>query len=65
MKPFKWGYKVWAGADSATRYMCNFTVYTGKDDTRRCIGLSAKVVKNLAEPLKGKGFCLIFDNYFS
>ena len=67
MKLVKCGYKVWARADSATGYMCDFTVYTGKDNTTtgRCIGLGAKVVKCLAEPLKGKGYCLVFDNYFS
>jgi len=65
MKPVKRGYKVWARADSATGYMCDFAVYTGKDDSGRCVGLGAKVVKNLAEPLKSKGYCLVFDNYFS
>ena len=58
MKPVKCGYKVWARTDSATGYMCDFTV-SGKDDAGGCVGLVAKVVKNLAEPLKGKGYCLI------
>ena len=44
--------------------MCDFTAYTGKNDAGRCIGLGAKVVKNLAEPLKRKGCSLIFDNHF-
>ena len=65
MKPVKRGYKIWAKADSATGYMCDFTVYTDKDDTGQCVGLGVKVVKSLAEPLKGKGYCLIFNNYFS
>lgn len=33
MTPVKHGYKVWAGADSATGYMCDFKVDTGKDGT--------------------------------
>ena len=39
--------------------MCDFMVYTGKDDTTgRCVSLGAKVVGSLAEPLKRKGTAL-------
>ena len=44
MKTVRYGYKVWARADSATGYMCDFTVCTGKDDAGRCVDLGAKVL---------------------
>lgn len=59
VKPIKREYKIWSCCDCETGYMCDFDVYTA------CKNLGAKVVKKLSESLKGKGHCLIFDNYFS
>lgn len=51
-------------ADSANGYICDFSVYTGKEEsTERNLG--AKVVKTLSQPLAGGNYHIFFDNFFS
>ena len=33
MKPIKCGFKVWVRADSQNGYLCNFDIYTGKEES--------------------------------
>lgn len=59
MKSIKRGYKVWCCCDCLTGYMCDFNIYTGKDEhTGRGKGLGTKLV-TLAELLKGSGHSFI------
>ena len=44
MKPIKCGFKVWVRADSQNGYLCNFDIYTGKEESAET-NLGAKVVK--------------------
>ena len=64
MKPIKRGFKVWVRADSHNGYLCNFEIYTGKEDSVET-NLGAKVVKKLSMTLVGKRYHLYFDNFFS
>ena len=53
MKPIKCRFKVWVRADSHNGYLCNFEIYTGKEDSIET-NLGAKVVKKLSRTLVGK-----------
>ena len=64
MKPIKRGFKVWVRADSQNGYLCNFDIYTGKEESAET-NLGAKVVKKLSRTLVGKRYHLYFDNFFS
>ena len=64
MKPIKRGFKVWVRADSHNGYLCNFEIYTGKEDSVET-NLGAKVVKKLSRTLVGKRYHLYFDNFCS
>jgi len=61
MKPFKRGFKVWALADSASGYLINFEIYTGKNSNN----LTENVVLNLSQYLEMKFHCIYFDNFFT
>lgn len=63
-KPIKRGFKVWVRADSINGYICDFQVYTGKDDSAET-QLGAKVVKSLSRSLVGGHYHLYYDNFFS
>ena len=64
LKPIKRGFKVWVRADSINGYVCDFDVYTGKEELAEN-NLGAKVVKKLSRPLVGGKYHLYFDNFFS
>ena len=64
-KPIKRGFKVWCRCDSKNGYTCSFQVYTGKIGNTTEKNLGARVVKDLSAPIKGKGYHLYFDNFFS
>ena len=57
LKPVRRGFKIWVRADSNNGYICDFSVYTGKEESTEK-NLGPKVVKKLAEPLA-------LDNFFS
>ncbi|XP_045452948.1 piggyBac transposable element-derived protein 4-like [Melitaea cinxia] len=68
MKPVKRGYKIWTRADSATGYVFEFDVYTGKrDDNTTEVGLGGNVIKRLTKKLVDERFQghVTFDNFFS
>ena len=63
MKPIKHGFKVWARADSYNGYLCNFDIYTGKEESTE-VNLGPKVVKKLLRTLVGTRYHLYFNNFF-
>ncbi|KAL4152634.1 hypothetical protein QTP88_000467 [Uroleucon formosanum] len=66
MKPIKRGFKVWALADSASGYLINFEIYTGKNSNNLTeFGLGENVVLNLSQYLEMKFHCIYFDNFFT
>lgn len=64
LKPVRRGFKIWVRADSINGYICDFSVYTGKEGSGEK-DLGAKVVKRLAQPLSGGNYHIFFDNFFS
>ena len=64
LKPVKWGIKVWVLGDSHNGYFSKVQVYTGKAESPEK-ALGARVVKELAEHLRGKNHHVFFDNLFT
>ena len=65
MKPIKRGCKVWVRADK-NGYVCDFHLYIGKTQGKGVEhGLGESVVHSLSETLKGKGYKIFADNFFS
>ena len=65
-KPVKRGIKVWCRADSHNGYMCEFQVYTGRQQSGgREVNIGGRVVLDLARRLEGKNYHLYFDNFFT
>lgn len=66
-KPVRFGIKVWVLADAVTAYCYNFDVYIGKnaDVVKNNLGLSSKVVIELAKPLEMKGYQVYTDNFYT
>ena len=66
MKPIKRGIKIWECADSSNSYVCNFQVYTGRQDggvTEH--GLGYRVVRELTQLFVGKHHHIFCDNFFT
>lgn len=63
-KPIKRGYKVWVRADRHG-YVCEFQVYTGRNGDKQEKDLGGRVVRDLSMALRGKGYEIYFDNYFT
>ena len=63
MKPIKCSFKVWVRADIQNGYLCNFDIYTGKEESAET-NLGGKVVKKLSRMLVGKRYHLYFDKIF-
>jgi hypothetical protein len=64
-KPVKFGFKLWVLADSATGYTIDFNIYTGRREAASDHGLGHDVVFKLIDSLKGEGFCVYFDNFYT
>lgn len=70
MKPIKRGYKIWCRADMSG-YVYEFEVYQGKrqdngDTTsKEKFGLGGSVVDRLTSSLKGGGYTVMMDNFFT
>lgn len=55
MKPIKRGFKVWELADSASGYLINFEIYTGKNSNNLTeFGLGKNIVLNVSQYLEMK-----------
>ena len=65
MKPIKRGIKIWCRADSRNGYLCDFDVYTGRQETGIQHGLGYSVVTKLCEAIKGHWYGVFFDNFFT
>ena len=63
-KPTKRGIKVWCRADAHNGYLCEFQVYTGREEQSNEMTLGARVVTDLSQRLQGKYYHLFFDNFF-
>ena len=63
-KPVKRGIKVWCRADAHNGYLCEFQVYTGREEGVQDT-LGTRVVLALSHSLQGKRYHLYFDNLFT
>jgi len=63
-KPIKRGYKAWVRADE-TGYVCQFSIYTGKNGDKPTKNLGSTVVNELTADLAGKNYNFYFDSFFS
>ena len=66
-KPDKYGVKFWILADVETKYVLNIDVYLGaqEKEQRGGVPLAESVVVNLCKHIKGKGFNITCDNFFT
>jgi hypothetical protein len=64
-KPARFGVKNWVLADSIFPYVCNFQIYTGKNEKTPEHGLAHRVIMDLMEPYLNKGHRLFTDNFYS
>ena len=54
-KPTKWGVKVWVLADAKSGYVCNFQIYTGREESpHTTFGLGYRVIMYLMDKLLDK-----------
>jgi hypothetical protein len=63
-KPHKWGIKAWALCESQTGYLYNWDIYRGAGDTTE-VGLTKKVVLQMAQPIAHNRHHIYMDNFFS
>ncbi|XP_065645587.1 piggyBac transposable element-derived protein 4-like [Hydra vulgaris] len=65
-KRTKFGIKAWVMAESATGYISEFLIYTGKDiDGLQHRNLAGTVVRQLTEHILKQGYHLYLDNYYT
>ena len=64
-KPTRWGMKLWVLADSSNGYTYDFEVYSGKGSPVSKNGLAYDVVMRLCQHLKGQGYHVYFDNFYT
>ena len=66
-KPDKYGVKFWVLADVETKYVSNIDVYLGaqEKEQRDGVPLAESVVVNLCKHIKGKGYNITRDNFFT
>ena len=64
-KPTKWGLKAWVLADSTNGYVYNWKLYTGKEGGNNDKGLGHRVVTDLVDDLRDKGYHLFVDNFYT
>lgn len=63
-KPTPWGIKIWCAAESATGYLLDFNVYTGKGEVSKK-GLGYDVVMGLGERFLDCFHHFFYDNFFA
>ncbi len=65
-KPVKWGVKLWTLAESATGYLHQFQIYTGKEDgVVQEKGLCHRVVTELLTHFHHQNIRVFMDNYYT
>ncbi|XP_067140272.1 piggyBac transposable element-derived protein 4-like isoform X1 [Centruroides vittatus] len=69
LKRSRFGVKFFMLCESASGYLYNFIIYTGRstrlNEKYQEMPLASKIVLSLADPLLGKGYCLTTDNYYT
>ncbi|XP_023228023.1 piggyBac transposable element-derived protein 4-like [Centruroides sculpturatus] len=69
LKRSRFGVKFFMLCESASGYLYNFIIYTGKGTTfnekYQEMPIASQIVLSLADPLLGKGYCLTTDNYYT
>ena len=58
-KPVKRGYKIWARADATTGYLCQFEIYSVKDNAKQG-NLGENVVKKMCREIQNSGSLVVF-----
>lgn len=65
-KPGKYGIKIWVMCDSATHYVCNMQVYTGREENQpREVNQGQRVVLDMIRGLGNSGRNVTCDNFFT
>lgn len=66
-KPDKYGLKFWVLAEVDTKYVVRVTPYLGAQEkfSRGNVPLAEAVVMDLVQPIKGKGYNVCTDNFFT
>ena len=66
-KPDKYGIKFWVLVDVEAKYVANITPYLGAQEKAvRCgVPLGESVVIKITEHIKGKGYNIFGDNFFT
>ena len=66
-KPDKYGIKFWVLADVETKYVANIVRYLGAQERQERGGtpLAESVLVKLTEKVKGKGYNITCDNFFT
>ena len=66
-KPDKYGIKFWVLVDVKAKYVANITPYLGAQEKEgRCgVPLGELVVIKITEHIKGKGYNICYDNFFT
>ncbi|XP_015113011.1 piggyBac transposable element-derived protein 3-like [Diachasma alloeum] len=65
-KPDKWGFKMWAIAESKSGYMLDISPYLGKKEVvRKELLLGEQVVLQLSEAFRDIYYHIYFDNFFT
>ena len=65
-KPTKWGVKVLVLADAKSGYVCNFQIYTGREESpHTTFGLGYRVIMYLMDKLLDKGHIVYCDNFYT
>ncbi|XP_023228763.1 piggyBac transposable element-derived protein 4-like [Centruroides sculpturatus] len=69
LKRSRFDVKFFMLCESASGYLYNFIIYTGKgtsfNEKYQEMPIASKIVLSLADPLLGKGYCLTTDNYYT
>ncbi|XP_023238888.1 piggyBac transposable element-derived protein 4-like [Centruroides sculpturatus] len=69
LKRSRFGVKFYMLCESASGYLYNFIIYTGKDTVfnqkYKDMPITSRIVLSLADSLLGKGYCLTTDNFYS
>ncbi|XP_067140293.1 piggyBac transposable element-derived protein 4-like [Centruroides vittatus] len=69
LKRSRFGVKFFMLCESASGYLYNFIIYTGRgtrlNEKYQEMPLATQIVLSLADPLLGKGYCLTTDNYYT
>ncbi|XP_067845828.1 piggyBac transposable element-derived protein 4-like [Heptranchias perlo] len=64
-QPCKRHIKIYTRADAHNGFVCEFQIYTGREQDTPELGLRDRIVKSLAAVLKKKNYLIYCDNFFT